>query len=128
VMQSPSGDDELDIVDSVAISSLTLEPQAFPSSSSVEDSGPRHLFAFGSSGTWGVSKASSEATSDWKLPGVGESSGGLFDSGGIFHGSNDDSADSTSFLNIPSSSSWGGPGNLGLPTSGGGPATSTTGD
>lgn len=124
VMQSPSHDDEAKRVESLAISDLALEPPAF--SQNEPSSGPRHIFAFGTSGTWGVGHPSSALTghSDWKVSGMSDVSG-LFGAGGAFRV--DDSkvlaGSATSLLNIPTSSSW-----ASLPTSGLAGLTSTMGE
>jgi hypothetical protein len=75
--------------------------------------GPRHIFDFGSSGTWGGGKQG-HGHDDWDIPvvGIGSSSacgGGGGSNGGLF-GTSDtygltDSTDPTAFINIPSS--WG---------------------
>lgn len=115
VMGSPSADDP---VESVAISALALEPPVYPPNRS----GPRHIFAFGTSGTWGVNQTPS---SSWKVSNLHE--GGLF--GGAFGDAmaEEDRRDSTSFLNIPPSNSWGSPTFEGLSTNNEGSQT-TAGD
>jgi len=129
VMQSPSAEAHDENLDSVAISSLSLEPTAYPSAGTTpEASDPRHIFAFGTSGTWGVSmQPNAETGSDWRLPSAG-GSGGLFDAS-VFRGSIvEDTRESFSFLNIPSSSSDFAPEMPNdLPTIGEG-STTTTGD
>jgi hypothetical protein len=129
VMQSPSHDEEAKRIESFAISALALEPPAF--AATVDQSGPRHLFAFGTSGTWGLSHPSSTTSaSDWKVPDVGDVSG-LFGAGAFRADDAKATSSTTSFLNIPSSSSWGSsPTKLGGLTNGGGEAstTTTTGD
>lgn len=127
VIQSPSHESAGNAVDSIAMSALALEPPMYAPNSG-GNRGPRHIFAFGSSGTWGLHQGASN--SDWKVPTNtgevisnavlgGDQLGGLFGSG-AFRGSGtiDESRESTSFLNIPASSSWDSPGFGGLPTGG----------
>lgn len=118
VMQSPSHDDDRKRVESFAISALDLEPTAFASTDDAV--GPRHIFAFGTSGTWGVSNPSSASIGgDWKVSDVNDVNS-LFGAGAFRVSSNDDEAKAhsaavsssssvASFLNIPASSSWGSP-------------------
>ena len=127
VMQSPSHeDDHDDHLQSVAISALALEPPVF-STATATSNGPRHIFAFGSSGTWGMDQVSGTGGTDWKVPSSIVDTGSLFGVTDAFRSLESDLGE-TSFLGIPTSSSWGSPSPLGRVTTSGEGANTTTGD
>jgi hypothetical protein len=86
VMRSPSHDlDDRKRVESLAISDLVLDPSAFAVASSsvaaasagVSSDGPRHIFAFGSSGTWGTGVVGHHRLPVSSSSGVGGIAGGV---------------------------------------------------
>lgn len=96
------------------LNALKLNP---PLNNNNNDNGlPRHIFAFGSSGTWGDAQVHS--STDWDVPIVGLGGrGGLFgdvsDTFGLAK-SKDSAAVSEAFLNLPTGSAWGGFGKGGI--------------
>ena len=108
MMSGHHDDDDSDAALDFDALNLT-DPISFPNKDG--DDEPRHIFAFGSSGTWGG--AGNNNKSDWdSVPSAttAATSGGLFGSSDNFLGSSSDEKASDGhvpFLNIPAGSSWG---------------------
>jgi hypothetical protein len=107
VMHSPSHTAESRATSRLAgvgLEDLSLDPPML--SSTVNSTEPRsHIFAFGSSGTWGAGKIGSRHDDDWTVPTIG-SGGGLFGTD-VFRSGETSSNQSSPFLTIPANSSWG---------------------
>lgn len=110
VIESPShersGTSRLDLI---TMSALSLEPSVYQSKENDRIKGtgaPRHLFAFGTSGTWGADPDHVAAgAGEWELPPTSDTSRLL--GGKIFQLPQDDQVDSTAaFINIASGNSW----------------------
>ena len=100
VIESPSHEQRATSrLESLGLGALALEP-------SDNSAGPRHLFGFGSTNTWGANPdaGSMVNTSDWKIPNTSN----LFGAG-VFGMLDEDTVRDTatpSYLNIPGSSAW----------------------
>jgi hypothetical protein len=133
-MHSPShGSRDTSRLESVAMSTLALEPTLYSSGNGAHSSAAtaRNLFAFGASDTWSSShnEAPLSTTNHWGVTTV-EDDVGLFGAGTFRLPDGATKESSTAFLNMPgSNSSWGSPTPSigGIDTSGDGPSSTSKG-